>query len=282
MRALLLGVSLQRSGHECFCIETVSFSETKNQKRSWDFEFEPGAQWGSYGYVAALDCTPWIGFFYVLPCLEDRGWTWGQFLWRCHKCGVIAPNLGLTTSRSMACTLPAEVLPHLPRASPAAAGTLRWVGSGSQTSGQLTAFLVGLLGWLFNSLNLLTAELDKCLCWRRPARRMAGPTSSSCKLACLPLRNRAFTWGRKKATKGSVFKEVHELDCILCLLWKLSEVNKLGVIEFEILALVFLLVGGFCIRTFKLNLYIIFFQFETKRSVIVHSVSTAKLASCHC
>lgn len=52
----------------------------------------------------------------------------------------------------------------------------------------------------------------------------------------------------KKATKGSVFKKCL-LDCILCLLLKLREINQTGVIEFEILAFVFLLVEGFCTRT---------------------------------
>lgn len=123
----------------------------------------------------------------------------GPVFVRCHKCGIIAANLGLT-----ACSLPAEVLPCLPCASAAATVTLRWVGSGRQTGGQVTAFLVGLLDWLFNSLNLLTAELDKCWCWRWPRR---GTTSSSCRLAYLPLQNCALTWGRKKPTKGIFFKK---------------------------------------------------------------------------
>lgn len=69
------------------------------------------------------------------------------------------------------------------------------------------------------------------------------------------------------------------LDCTLCLLLKLREINESGVIEFEDLALVFLLVEGSYTRTFKLNFYLIFLQLETKRSIIVHSVSIIKLVS---
>lgn len=58
----------------------------------------------------------------------------------------------------------------------------------------------------------------------------------------------------EKATKGSVFKKCL-IDCMLCLLSELREINESGIIEFVILALVFLSVEDFCIRTFKQYLF---------------------------
>lgn len=107
------------------------------------------------------------------------------------------------------------------------------------------------------------------MAWKRG---MAGPASCSCKLLSKP----CLDW---EGNQGKCFQEMPELDCVLCLLLKLRESNQSGVIEFEILPLVFPLVEGFCSRTFKLNFYLIFLQRESKRSVIVHSVSPVKLVS---
>lgn len=129
--------------------------------------------------------------------------------------------------------------------------------SSGLTRGQLDAFLVESLDWLLTSLNFLTAELDRCLCWRWPGRegwQDQPPVVVNC------FQNHALV---EKAAKGSVFKKC-QLDCVLCLLSKLREIkqliNQLGVIEFEILALVFLLVGDFCTRTSKLHFYLVFLQ----------------------
>lgn len=109
-------------------------------------------------------------------------------------------RVGLTASRSVVCTLCAEVLPPLPCASAAAAIALGWAGPGSQTRGQLNAFLVESLSWLLTSLNFLTVELNKCLCWRWPGKegwQDQPPVVLNC------FQNHALV---ENTTKGSVFK----------------------------------------------------------------------------
>lgn len=147
MLTLLWKISLKRSGLEHFYVETVGFSQKKSQKMSGDSV----VQWVSLIW-AALEGYHELDFC-VLSCLEVRGWMWGQCLWRCHKCGIMAASVGVRASRSVACTLCAEVSSPLPCASATAATALGWAGSGSQTRGQLAAFLVESLGWLLTSLN---------------------------------------------------------------------------------------------------------------------------------
>lgn len=79
-----------------------------------------------------------------------------------------------------------------------------------------------IFGWvtwrLLTSLNFLIAELDKCLCWRWPGRE-GWQDQPLVVVNCFQNHNLV-----EKAAKGSVFKKCL-LDCVLCLLSKLREIN---------------------------------------------------------
>lgn len=244
MHTLLWEISLQRCGLEGFCVETVGFSQKKSQKMSGDFV----AQQVSLIW-AALDGHHELDFY-----VSSLVWRLGA-----EHAAIFCGDATNVTSwqRALAWQLPEVwLVPSVLRCYPLSLVPVPlqpqpqlWTdGSGSQTGGWLDAFLVESLDWLLTSLNFLTAVLDKCLCWRWPGRE-GWQDQPLVVVNCF--QNHALV---EKATKGSIFKKCL-IDCMLCLLSELREINESGIIEFVILALVFLSVEDFCIRTFKQYLF---------------------------
>lgn len=196
MLALLWEISLKRSGLERFYVETVGFSQKKSQKMSGDFV----AQWVSLIW-AALDGHHELNFC-VLSCLEVRGWAWGQCLWGCHKCGIMAASVGLTASRSVLHPLCWGVTPSpLCQCRCSHSSGLSWLREPNQRSARC---IFGWATWL--ALDLFELPLGKCLCCRWPGRE-GWRDQPLVVVGCF--QNHALI---EKATKGSVFKKCLSLS----------------------------------------------------------------------